>query len=69
MAHIQNVIITEQRVGRGSEQDPFRMVTQFFSTDGELLGEVDPLSPQYDPCKSEWVVKAWMKTRVGELMH
>lgn len=69
MAHLQKIIITEQRVGRGTERDPTRMVTQFFSTEGELLGETDPLAPQYDTCKSEWIYPAWMKLRVGVLKH
>ena len=67
MAHLQNVIIAEQRLGRGTDQDPIRMVSQIFSTDGELIGEIDPIAPQYDPCKSEWVVPSWMQTRIGAL--
>lgn len=28
--------------GRGSNEDPYRRLTQYFSKDGDLLAEVDP---------------------------
>lgn len=29
--------------GKGTEDSPLRRVTQYWSTDGELLAEVDPM--------------------------
>ena len=61
MAHLQQVIICEDRRGSGKEHDPVRYVKQFWSTAGDLLGECDPLAPEYDRVSGEWVLKAWMK--------
>lgn len=69
MAHLQEIIITSELKGRGNAQDPERAVTRFWSKDGVLLAETDPMAPQYDKKKSEWVVPKWMKTRVGALKH
>lgn len=32
--------------GRGIEEDPVRVVTQYWSLDGKLLGEYDPTEEQ-----------------------
>lgn len=33
------------RRGKGVENDPIRVITQYWSLDGRLLAEVDPYSP------------------------
>lgn len=42
MAKLIQVIEAEETRGRGVESDPVRRVKQYWSTDGELLAEVDP---------------------------
>lgn len=69
MAHLQEIIVTETSRGRGEEHDPHRNVIQFWSKDGQLMSESDPCQPQYDSCKSEWIIPARMKTRVEALEH
>ena len=32
-----------EKKGAGTEEDPVRRITQYWSTDGRLLAEVDPL--------------------------
>ena len=42
-AKLQEVIVTDiKRRGNGKD-DPIRIITQYWSKDGELLAEVDPL--------------------------
>jgi len=58
--------------GRGTEHDCFRCVTRFWTKGGDLLGEVDPVAPVYDPVDGAWMIRAWMKTKpyseeVGEV--
>lgn len=40
---IQVVETTLERRGKGVEGDPIRIITQYWSMDGELLAEVDPV--------------------------
>ena len=42
-AKLIQVIKTEEKRGEGKEDDPVRLVTQYWSTDGTLLAERDPL--------------------------
>ena len=42
-AKVIQVIETKACVGRGTEQDPNRVVTQYWSLEGELLAQDDPL--------------------------
>jgi hypothetical protein len=42
VAKLIQVIVAEDRRGAGVEGNPFRLVTQYWSTDGGLLAEVDP---------------------------
>lgn len=42
-AQVISVIRTESRTGAGTEENPNRIVTQYWSTDGELLAVHDPL--------------------------
>ena len=42
-AQVISVIRTESRTGAGTEDNPNRIVTQYWSTDGELLAVHDPL--------------------------
>lgn len=42
MAKVIQVIEVDERRGRGVEGEPFRIVTQYWSLDGELLAENDP---------------------------
>jgi hypothetical protein len=47
---IQVIRTTLQRRGSGkSEEDPIRVITQFWSLDGELLAEVDPCTSPSPP--------------------
>lgn len=43
MAKVIQVIETEERRGKGVEDDPIRRVVQYWSLDGDLLAEDDPL--------------------------
>jgi hypothetical protein len=43
MARVIQVIETEEKRGKGVEDDPIRGVTQYWSLDGELLAENDPV--------------------------
>lgn len=43
---IQVIETTLERRGTGKDENsPLRMITQYWSFDGELLAEVDPCSP------------------------
>lgn len=42
-AKIVPVIVTESLRGKGSEEDPVRKVKQYWSCEGELLAENDPV--------------------------
>jgi len=44
MARVMHVIETFDRRGRGTQDDPVRMVRQFWSLEGDLLMEHDPSS-------------------------
>jgi hypothetical protein len=68
MAYLREVIICDVRRGSGDDHDPIRPVVQFWTKDGELLGEVDQLSPQYK-YDGTWIAPAWMKIKVGALEH
>lgn len=41
-AKIIQVIVTEALKGKGSDNDPCRIVTQYWDFDGKLLAENDP---------------------------
>ncbi len=41
-AQVISVIRTESKAGAGTEEDPNRIVTQYWSTDGKLLAVHDP---------------------------
>jgi len=43
MARVIQVIETFDRRGKGTDSDPMRRVKQFFTFDGELIFEIDPL--------------------------
>lgn len=43
MAKVIQVIETELKRGKGVEDDPIRGVMQYWSLDGELLAENDPI--------------------------
>lgn len=43
MAKVIQVIETEEKRGEGIADDPIRCVMQYWSLDGELLAENDPL--------------------------
>jgi hypothetical protein len=42
---IQVIRTTLERRGEGVKGSPIRVITQYWSTDGELLAEVDPCVP------------------------
>lgn len=37
------IICTKKRRGEGIPEDPIRVITEVFSTDGELIAEYDPI--------------------------
>ena len=39
---IEVIHATNQRRGKGTEDDPVRIIEQFWSTEGKLLAENDP---------------------------
>lgn len=41
-AYMMTVICTQSFVGAGTENDPCRIVTQYWSQEGELLATADP---------------------------
>lgn len=53
-AQVISVIRTElERRGQGVESDPIRIITQYWTLDGELLAEVDPYTERLDGGKHE----------------
>ncbi len=50
------VIETSLELRGNGVDDPYRRVTQYWSLDGKLLAEVDPL-PQHKDCTEEVVKK------------
>lgn len=40
-AHLQNVIVIDSVVGRGTEDDPVRTIREYWSLEGELLARRD----------------------------
>lgn len=46
-AKLITVIKTESLRGDGTEKDPCRTVVQYWSLEGELLAEKDPLSNEF----------------------
>ena len=53
-ARVIQVIETKACVGRGTEQDPNRIVTKYWSLEGELLAYDDP-AREIAPAPQEWV--------------
>jgi hypothetical protein len=39
------VIVSESERGEGTPNNPVRLINQFWSVDGRLLAEADPMSP------------------------
>ena len=58
MARQITVIEGQERRGGIKDGDVLRLVTQYWTLDGELLAEVDNHAPQYDSCFGEFVVHA-----------
>ena len=42
-AQLMEVIAVQTTVGKGTEQDPKRIITEYWSKDGELLAVNDPI--------------------------
>ena len=36
------IVCTKKRRGKGTPEDPVRVITEIFTTDGELVAEHDP---------------------------
>lgn len=45
--HLETIIISTEERGRGVDEDPFRRVTRFHTTKGELLAERDEWMEQH----------------------
>jgi len=43
-ALIIEVIMTQSIMGKGTESDPFRLVTQYWHKNGELIATIDPVN-------------------------
>lgn len=41
-AKVVQVILVETLIGKGSEEDPLRVVNEYWSLDGDLLAVTDP---------------------------
>ena len=41
-ARCEEVIITQEKRGKGTEDDPVRLVVQVYAKDGTLIAESDP---------------------------
>lgn len=48
MIKLMQVICAEITKGKGTEENPVRIVIQYWSVDGELLAEVDPFQGNTD---------------------
>ncbi len=44
-ARCEEVIITGEKRGKGTEDDPVRYVLQVYAKDGKLIAENDPIEP------------------------
>jgi len=66
MAVLKVLIVAEQFVGRGEKHDPARMITQFWTPDGQLVGEVDPFAPKRCARTGEWLLTPEQRSRVEE---
>lgn len=53
-AKVIQVIETKACVGRGTEQDPNRVVTQYWSLEGKLLAKDDPAAG-IAPAPQKWL--------------
>lgn len=42
MARLVQLIESQENKGDGKERNPFRQVTRFYQTDGQLVVEIDP---------------------------
>lgn len=40
-SRIEEIIVTESSVGKGTQENPCRMVTEYFTKDGRLLFKID----------------------------
>ncbi len=63
MAHLEEIIVSVENKGMGEPHDPIRNVTQYWSKDGNLLAENDPLAPIYNRTTAEWSYRAYQKVR------
>lgn len=61
MAKLVEIIITDECRGSGTIEDRYRRVTQFWSKEGELLGEHDTVAPKYDIAISGWTAEDEIK--------
>jgi len=60
-AKVIQVIVTElKRAGEGTENDPSRIITQFWDFDGNLLAEKDPVN-KCDNCSFLRKYKEYVK--------
>lgn len=67
MIKLQEVIIAEEkRIGTGKPEDPVRIVKQFWSKEGDLLGEVDPLAPVRCPKDGSFIAPRWAGVKTSD---
>ena len=52
-AVVKPVIVTQAERGDGSQAHPVRIVTEYWSLDGEKLAENDPYFPEIDSASSK----------------
>lgn len=50
---IKVLVTTLTLKGNGKKDDPYRRITQYWSLEGELLAEVDPLPEEYEEPKDQ----------------
>jgi len=59
MAKIIELIYTQKNGGNGTVESPYRMITQLFTKDGELVAENDPCGKHPDS-KDPSEAKDWL---------
>lgn len=54
MPWVEQLIVSEERRGKGVAHDPIRTVCQIHRFDGTLLAELDPMAPGYSHLDGKW---------------
>lgn len=68
---LEQVIISEHKIGKGTSVDPIRKITKVFTVSGDLIAENDVGAPWYDEVTGRWQVDLNMEvfTYVDRVAH